>query len=83
MHRCLHIEDVLIYLFNCIPASAQFAGGRKALLELALTCKCFLEPALNVLWQHQNQLIPLLKILPADAWSYESGDSDQGFVSVL
>jgi hypothetical protein len=35
------------------------------LLWAALTCKTFLEPALDVLWRSMNSLIPLLKLLPS------------------
>lgn len=35
------------------------------LLWAALTCKTFLEPALDVLWRTMNSLIPLLKLLPS------------------
>ncbi|RXW15705.1 hypothetical protein EST38_g10149 [Candolleomyces aberdarensis] len=45
--------------------SVQVAEGRQNLAWLALTCKAFLEPALDQLWRSLNTLYPLFKILPA------------------
>jgi len=38
---------------------------RQNLSWLALTCKAFLEPALDRLWRSLDTLYPLFKILPA------------------
>ncbi|KAG6812432.1 hypothetical protein H0H92_002898 [Tricholoma furcatifolium] len=38
---------------------------RSHLLRAALTCKAFVEPALNVLWKSINTFIPLFKLLPS------------------
>lgn len=38
--------------------------NRKGLLNIALTCKAFLEPALDTLWESLDSLLPLLKLLP-------------------
>ena len=35
------------------------------LLNVALTCKDFLDVALNALWEELDSLVPLLKLLPA------------------
>ena len=35
------------------------------LLDVALTCKDFLDIALNTLWDNLNSLLPLLELLPA------------------
>ena len=35
------------------------------LLNAALTCKDFLEVALDALWEELNSLVPLMKVLPA------------------
>ena len=35
------------------------------LLNAALTCKDFLEVALDALWEDMNSLLPLLQLLPA------------------
>ena len=43
-------------------------------LALALTCRAFLEPALDQLWRRQLNLFNLLKTLPSDAWEVYPGD---------
>jgi hypothetical protein len=39
--------------------------SRQRLLNAALTCKDFLDVALDALWEKMNSLVPLLKLLPA------------------
>jgi hypothetical protein len=42
-----------------------FVGNSNAnLLKVALACKSFCEPALNVLWRDLDDLEPLLALLP-------------------
>ena len=38
---------------------------RRYLLRAALTCKDFLDVALDALWENLESLVPLLKLLPA------------------
>ena len=47
--------------------SLQVKNDRKyrCLLNVALTCKAFLEVALDALWEELDSLLPLLKLLPA------------------
>ncbi|KAG1846078.1 hypothetical protein DFJ58DRAFT_799753, partial [Suillus subalutaceus] len=42
---------------------------KKTLLALALTCKSFTEPALDLLWRHLGGLEPLIKNMTLDDWS--------------
>ena len=37
---------------------------RQWLLNVALTCKDFLDVALDALWEELDSLVPLLKLLP-------------------
>ena len=37
----------------------------QCLFKVALTCKDFLDVALDALWKELNSLVPLLKLLPA------------------
>jgi hypothetical protein len=39
--------------------------SRLCLFNAALTCKDFLDTALDVLWEELDSLVPLLKLLPA------------------
>ena len=43
----------------------QVKDDKKSLLNVALTCKDFLDEALDALWEELNSLVPLLKLLPA------------------
>ncbi|KAG1846077.1 hypothetical protein DFJ58DRAFT_664029 [Suillus subalutaceus] len=56
-----------------MPVSAAegtwaFIDMRKTLLALALTCKSFTEPALDLLWRHLGRLEPLIRCLPQSLW---------------
>jgi hypothetical protein len=44
---------------NDVKMTCQF------LLNVALTCKDFLEVALDALWEELNSLVPLLELLPS------------------
>ena len=46
----------------------------RSVLALALSCRVFLEPALDQLWRRQLNLFNLLKTLPSDAWEVYPGD---------
>ena len=46
----------------------------RGILALALTCKAFLEPALDQLWRRQLNLVNLIKTLPQDSWELCNGD---------
>jgi len=41
---------------------------QRFVLNWALTCKAFSDPALDVLWETQDSLVNLLKTLPPDVW---------------
>ena len=47
--------------------------GLRDVLSLALTCKAFLEPALDRLWRRQTTLFNLIKTLPDDSWAEYDG----------
>ncbi|KAG1823645.1 uncharacterized protein BJ212DRAFT_695444 [Suillus subaureus] len=44
---------------------------RQSLLTLALTCKSFTGPALDLLWRHLGGLEPLIKCLPRSLWKQD------------
>ncbi|KAG2038350.1 hypothetical protein BDR03DRAFT_918573 [Suillus americanus] len=47
---------------------SEFLNMKKTLLALALTCKSFTEPALDLLWRHLDGLEPLIRCLPQSLW---------------
>lgn len=78
MHRCLEVAEILATIIDYVkvlPHIAPFDGGytpftegNHHLLQLAVTCRAFSEPALNALWRTQKSLLPLIETLPEDAW---------------
>ena len=69
MHPCLNVGEVLRQLARDLVVLEEEA----TVVSLACCCKGFKGPALDALWESQDQLFPLLKTLPADAWKTEAG----------
>ncbi|KAJ3514811.1 hypothetical protein NLJ89_g2149 [Agrocybe chaxingu] len=57
------ICEYLSYEYDNDPD--DISRSRQVLLWVALTCRSFLEPALDRLWRSLDSLFPLLKVLPA------------------
>ncbi|CAL1695410.1 unnamed protein product [Somion occarium] len=74
MHPALCIDEILLQVFSYLrPPNnrwndryyvGKIRSARKTLASMARTCKLFSEPALNLLWERQNSILPLLKVLP-------------------
>ena len=64
MHPCLHVDEI-VRLITCGLIDAE-----EYATTVALACcnKTFEDPVLDVLWESQYQLIPLLNTLPWDIW---------------
>ncbi|KZP26123.1 hypothetical protein FIBSPDRAFT_928834 [Athelia psychrophila] len=64
MHRCLEISDLICLILEWLEFN------RSALLNVALTSKAFLEPALSVLWRHKpmHWADDLFRVVPNDIW---------------
>jgi len=75
MHHCLSVDEILRLLACELVASKAEATA----VALACCCKLFEEPALDVLWETQIRLAPLLKCFPPDVWE----EADGSFVSSL
>jgi hypothetical protein len=65
MHRCLKIEEIL-----CIIS--KFTRCKSDLIALALTCRILRDPALEALWEHLQDLGPLIRCLPEDLRNEEA-----------
>ncbi|KAF8153355.1 hypothetical protein B0H34DRAFT_800567 [Crassisporium funariophilum] len=64
------LDEICEYIYDDDDLDSDEAtAGRQSLLWAALTCRAFLEPALDCLWRSLDSLFPLLKILPAFAQS--------------
>ncbi|KAJ7791843.1 hypothetical protein B0H14DRAFT_187607 [Mycena olivaceomarginata] len=68
MHRSLHILEIVTMISHEID--------HKTLSSFARACRMFRDPALDVLWMHQNTLMNLLRCMPEGIWdeSDEEGD---------
>ncbi|KAJ7647935.1 hypothetical protein FB45DRAFT_894810 [Roridomyces roridus] len=89
MHHCLTIPEVLGLIFEKVKKH----GGEyppwsddealETFASLALTCRAFQDPALDMLWSEQDTIRNVLKTLPSCLWveRKESGPSgwDVGF----
>ncbi|KAG1823632.1 uncharacterized protein BJ212DRAFT_1325680 [Suillus subaureus] len=69
--RCLIvISELRLKIFQLVHDT--FTGvsknNNKTLLALALTCKLFTGPALDLLWQDLRGLAPLIRCLPQSLW---------------
>ena len=60
----LRNPDLMAETFSYLQVKND-TGNRRCLLNVALTCKGFVDLALDVLWEALNSLVPLLKLLPA------------------
>ena len=64
MHPCLCVDEIVRLI-----AEELFETGTEAdVVSLALCCKSFEDPALDVLWETQDDLVPLFGTLPTDIW---------------
>ena len=57
MHRCLCITEVLRVI-------AYSVNDNDALFNMSLTCRAFLEPALDALWYELSESEPLIELFP-------------------
>ena len=75
MHHALHIEEILLNIFNychtfeyrswprgIFPMQRCYANVHLA--TLARTCRAFKEPALDMIWAELDDLTPLVRCLP-------------------
>ena len=54
-------QDLMAMTFSYLQGN----DDRDCLLNAALTCKDFLDVALDKLWEKMDSLVPVLKLLPA------------------
>jgi hypothetical protein len=64
MHPCLGVDEIFRFLAYELVASE----AKASIVALACCCKSFEDPALDILWETQDRLLPLLKSLPGDVW---------------
>jgi len=69
MHPCLVVDEIL----RLIARESVASGAEATAISLACCCKVFENPVLDVLWETQDQLTPLLKCLPQEVWKEKGG----------
>lgn len=70
MHHCLTIQEILrviLGFYDLSPHSPECRTARSTLLAAALTCRAFVDPALDRLWCNLFSLRPLFMCLPEDS----------------
>ena len=78
MHHALLTAEILSNILEFVNLQlpetdpfhgySQFYDHNPTIVALAVSCRTFLEPTLNILWRSQLNLGPLLRTLPKDAW---------------
>jgi len=74
VHDLLYQPDLLGLIATEL---ALLPEENRSTLSLALTCKAFLEPALDSLW-YQAKSSSVLRVLPADLWTVRPMEHDGG-----
>ena len=69
MHVSLNVDEIM----RLIACELVVSRGRAAAVALACCCKAFEDPVLDVLWETQGRLAPLLKCFPQEVWKEEDG----------
>ncbi|KAJ7143872.1 hypothetical protein C8R44DRAFT_864890 [Mycena epipterygia] len=80
MHRGLEIFEITEIICGQLGPEALGTLSKDAardLNALARTSKLFLDPALSVLWRHQNTIMNLLRCMPDDLWDITELDSGE------
>lgn len=69
--RCMTIIPELRWkIFQLVHDGPADSMGNRTLLALALTCKSFSGPALDLLWQDLDNFLPLVECLPQGLWKW-------------
>ncbi|KAK7044488.1 hypothetical protein R3P38DRAFT_3176739 [Favolaschia claudopus] len=74
MHQCLQVVEIVSLVCEEIE--------KRSLPSFARVCKAFNDPALDVLWRHQDSLGNILRCMPAGIWE-ELYDADEDEITWL
>ena len=64
MHACLNVDEIIRLIAHEVAESKAKATA----VALACCCRIFEDPVLDVLWETQENLLPLLRTLPGGVW---------------
>lgn len=74
----LNNQDLMGQVFKHLDDDLKLESTRKKqLLSAGLTCRSFLDPALDILWRSMHSIMPLLRILP----SFQKVNGSSSYVS--
>lgn len=69
MNRALQCYEIVRLICQEIGSVGSY--DRRTLFRFCMTCRNFVEPALDVLWYRLDSLYPLLRCLPSDLYNEE------------
>ena len=67
MHACLNAHEIVRLIAHELITSK----AKATTAALSCCCKSFEDPALDALWNTQEELFPLLGTLPRDVWNHQ------------
>ncbi|TFK68486.1 hypothetical protein BDN72DRAFT_841782 [Pluteus cervinus] len=68
MHPCLEVGELLHLILSLIYDDLSTRQSQQGLLAVGLTCRLFLEAAMDLMWHTQSSFVPLIKTLPRKLW---------------
>ena len=71
MHRALDMPEIVSIICGFAASEWKDCRTHHYCHSLALTCRRFREPALDVLWETLGNMAVLLKCFPSDVWIEE------------
>ena len=65
MHTCLNMDEIIRLI------ASELIASRAGTTAISFACcrKNFEDPVLDVLWETQDRLLPLLKSFPVGVWN--------------
>ncbi|KAH9834027.1 uncharacterized protein C8Q71DRAFT_157144 [Rhodofomes roseus] len=81
MHRALTIAEIVHQVVEEFSTAWICCHKGQTLRALAVTCRVFSEPALDIIWSDQNGLGHLVECLPSDLWTI-SDDTTPGTLTL-
>ena len=64
MHRCLQVPEIVTHFAEHLLTDDRCR--KQWLVCMALTCRTFYEPAMDILWRELGDFSPLLRCFPDD-----------------
>jgi hypothetical protein len=85
MHGALLVSELLSIIFYYVSEldlRTLAPTSKTTVARCARTCKAWKEPALRVIWESLDSLLPLMKLFPIDAFTDGSRTNPGLWVSV-